>query len=310
MFSRRTTHCFAENNAVSLPEIFNSKILNSKKFKGYFPISYPQMLKSALKEDINGTDITSFYLIPKNKTVRAEIRAKETGVLSCLFIVRDIYLLINKNIKISFNKKDGDEVKNGDVIAVISGPADSILKGERVALNFLQHFSGIATLSNKFNKMIKPHSVKILDTRKTMPLYRFLEKYSVKAGGCFNHRFGLDDMILIKENHIKINNGITKIFELLKKKAVKNKLVEIEVQNIKELIEAIHYSPDIIMLDNMKISDMKKARGIVPEKIKLEASGNINLNNVKQIARTGVDYISIGAITHSAKALDMSLIIK
>ena len=310
MFSRRTTHCFAGSNAVSLPKIFNSKIFNNKKFKEYFPISYLSMIKSALKEDIKGVDITSFHLIPKNNIIEAEIRAKEPGVLSCLFMVKDVYSLINKKIKVTFNKKDGDEVKNGDLIAVISGPADSVLRGERVALNFLQHFSGIATLSKKFSKKVKPHFVKILDTRKTMPLYRFLEKYSVKAGGCFNHRFGLDDMVLIKENHIKINKGIKNTFKHLNISALKNKIVEIEVRNIKELKEAINYSPDIVMLDNMKLSDIKKARKIVPKKIKIEVSGNINLKNVGRIAKAGIDFISIGAITHSAKALDLSLIIK
>ncbi|MFH1288523.1 MAG: hypothetical protein ABII25_07500, partial [bacterium] len=205
-YTRKTTHCFAENNAIGLPKIINSKIIH-KTYKKYIPVNYLSMVKSALKEDINGGDITSFYLIPKSKAVHGKIKAKEQGIVACLFIVKDVYSLINKNVKISFLKRDGDKVKNGDVIANIFGPADSILKGERVALNFLQHFSGIATLSKKFAKKIEEYPVKILDTRKTLPLYRFLEKYSVKTGGCFNHRFGLDDMVLIKENHINLNNG-------------------------------------------------------------------------------------------------------
>ncbi|MEW6088658.1 MAG: carboxylating nicotinate-nucleotide diphosphorylase [bacterium] len=309
MFSRRTTHCFARNNAVTLPKILNSKIIN-KKYKEYVSLKYLSIIKSALKEDINGGDITSYYLVPKNKIVECEIRAKERGVLACLFIVRDIYSLLDKNVKILFAKKDGEKVKKGDVVALISGPAGSILKGERVSLNFLQHFSGIATLSKKYAEKIKPYNVKILDTRKTMPLYRFLEKYAVKTGGCFNHRFGLDDMILIKENHIILNNGIKNTLNMLDKNFKEKRLVEIEVKNLKELEEALFFSPDIIMLDNMKLRDIRKAREIVPVKIKLEVSGNINLKNVRKVAETGVDFISIGAITHSAKALDLSLIIK
>lgn len=310
MFFRRTTHCFARNNAVSLPEIIlNSKTIN-EKYREYIPINYLSMLESALKEDINCADVTSLCLVPKNMVVHAEIKAKEQGTIACLFIVKDIYSLINKSVKVSFFKKDGDKVKGGDVIADVFGPADSILKGERVALNFLQHFSGVATLSRKFADRVKRYPVKILDTRKTLPLYRFLEKYSVRVGGCFNHRFGLDDMILIKRNHVDLNAGIKNTMELISKNVKKDKLVEIEVRNLKELKEAVSFSPDIIMLDNMEMRYIKKAREIAPEKIKLEVSGNINLKNVEMVARTGVDFISIGAITHSAKALDLNLTIR
>lgn len=310
MSFRKTTHCFARNNAVSLPEIIlNSKIIN-EKYKEYIPLNYLLMLKSALKEDINCADVTSLYLALKNRVVHAEIKAKARGTIACLFIVKDVYSLIDKNIKVSLLKKDGDEVRSGDVVADIFGGADSILKGERVALNFLQHFSGVATLSRRFADKVKRYPVKILDTRKTLPLYRFLEKYAVKIGGCFNHRFGLDDMILIKRNHVDLNGGIKNTMELIGKSVRRDKLVEIEVRNLEELKESVNFSPDIIMLDNMKIHDIKKAREITPVRIKLEVSGNINLKNVERVAQTGVNFISIGAITHSAKALDLSLAIR
>lgn len=267
----------------------------------------------AIKEDIGYGDITSTFLIPEGRQIKAEIIAKEDFLLAGMLFVKEIFSFINKDIKIDSFFNDGDWVKNKAVIANIMGDGRDILAGERIALNILQNISGIATLTNLFVKKVEGLPVRIADTRKTIPGMRFMQKYGVRIGGGFNHRFGLFDGLLIKDNHIKIVGSIKKAIEL-SKKGHHLLRIEVEVKNLEEFKEALEAGADVIMLDNMSIKDMKKAvqmRNKWSEKkgtkILIEASGGINLDNVREIAETGIDIISIGALTHSAKAVDISM---
>jgi nicotinate-nucleotide pyrophosphorylase (carboxylating) len=270
------------------------------------------LVKLALAEDIGPGDITTKAVIPDKQKAEAAILAKEAGMIAGLAIAQEVFKHIDKKIKFVPKVKDGAAVKKGKVVAVLSGPARGILTGERVALNFLQHLSGIATLTRKFKDKIKTR-VKILDTRKTIPGMRALEKYAVAAGGGCNHRFGLYDAILIKDNHIKLAGGIEKAVMAAKaSKALKAKRaekgIEVEAKGISEVKAAIKARADRILLDNMSVRTLRQAVKLCKKaRIETEASGGVNLNNVRAIAKTGVDYISIGALTHSAKALDISL---
>jgi len=270
------------------------------------------MIASALKEDIGGKDITTASFIPKNKTINAILLAKEDCVVCGLAVSRETFELLDNKIRFRPLVNDGQRVKIGRTLAVLSGDARNILTAERVALNFLNHLSGVATMTRFFVDAVKPHRTKIIDTRKTTPGMRLLEKYAVRTGGGFNHRFSLDEMVLIKDNHLKVIGGINKISGFSRKYKT-----EIEVKNLSELKKALSLRPDIIMLDNMGPKAMKKAVEIrnklsgglpLPRQTpKLEASGGVTLKTVKKIAATGVDFISIGAITHSARSVDISL---
>lgn len=265
-----------------------------------------QIVKNALEEDIKSGDITTNSIVPKNKLSKARIIAKENGVIAGLEVAKHVFLQLDNNFKFINKVNDGTKVKKGQVIAELKGKTRAMLTGERTALNFLQRLSGIATITNKLTERAKP--AKILDTRKTVPGLRLLDKYAVKTGSGINHRFGLYDMILIKNNHIDIVGSISKTIELVRKKS--NKKLEVECRNINEVIEAVNSKPDIIMLDNMNNKEMKRAVIYIKAtnpKIKTEASGNINLQKIKKVANTGVDFISCGVITHSVKALDISL---
>lgn len=257
----------------------------------------------ALKEDIGSKDITTQGLIPADKFVKAQILVKEDCIVCGLRIASLAFKIIDKDIKFKILAKDGDFVKKGRVIAQVCGRARNILIAERVALNFLCLLCGISTKVKSFVNTVKPHKVKIMDTRKTIPCIRALEKYAVRIGGGFNHRMSLSDMILVKDNHLRIIGGIGKLKQLSHKHKI-----EIEVENLKDFLYALKLKPDIIMLDNMNIKDIRKAvlirNSLTP---KLEASGGIHLQNVKQFAATGVDMISIGALTHSVKSIDISL---
>lgn len=264
-----------------------------------------QIVRSALKEDIGKRDITTELTIPKNKLIDVVLLAKEDGIICGLEIAKLVFRTQDKNIKFRPQIKDGDSVKKGRIFAKISGRASSILAAERVALNFLSLLSGIATKTKKYVEAVKPYNVKIMDTRKTIPGLRELEKYAVRVGEGYNHRFRLDEMVLIKDNHL-VASCVKKLIEIAKKKKPKNIKLEIEVRNWREFKEALKAKPDIIMLDNMKIDDIKKAVEIRPKTL-LEASGGINLKNIKKIAATGVDMISVGDLTHSVKSIDMSL---
>jgi len=265
------------------------------------------LITKVLKEDIPQKDITSESIIPEDHISKAHILAKEEGVLAGLDVALMVFQCINPSLRFQKKFKDGDEFKKGDILTVLEGKTISILKGERVALNFLQRLSGIATLTRKFVEAVKGTNTKILDTRKTTPGLRKLEKYAVRVGGGMNHRMSLSDMVLIKDNHLAVIGSIKEAIERAREKVGKEIKIEVEVKNIEELKEAIEAGADIVMLDNMNISEIKKAVKIAKGKVPLEVSGKVNLDNVKKIARTGVDFISIGMLTHSYKSIDISL---
>lgn len=273
--------------------------------------SIQSLISLALKEDVGSGDITTRTLFgKKNLKVEAIVLVKEPLIVCGIDLAELVFKKINPKIKFKKILKDGNRAQEEDSIASISGNAGSILTAERVALNFLQHLSGVATLTYLFSQSIQDTKAKILDTRKTLPAWRKLEKYAVKTGGGVNHRFGLYDAFLIKDNHLALYGSITKAIELVRKQNRKKLKVEVEVKNLNEFEEALAAKPDWILLDNMTLEDMHLAvirKGEQKLAPILEASGNVNLNNVRAVAQTGVDYISVGALTHSAKAVDISL---
>lgn len=267
------------------------------------------LISMALDEDIQTGDITTEYLELTRGTIEAFLIAKAEGVLAGLPVMVKTFHTVDPNTTVILYKKDGDKVKPGDEIARIEGNASSILRSERVALNFLQRLSGIATMTRSMVNEIAGSKAKLLDTRKTTPLLRALEKYAVRMGGGFNHRFGLYDMIMLKENHIRSAGGITQAVQNVKKHNTTYK-IEVEVTNLTECAEAYNCGVDRIMLDNMNLAEMSDAVSMYSGKVELEASGNVRLETIRSIAETGVDFISSGAITHSFKSLDISLLFK
>ena len=271
-----------------------------------------ETIRLAILEDIGHGDITSLLIVSEGKKAKANIIAKEDIILAGMPFVKEVFNAIDPGVEIQIFFDEGSRVKKGDIIAKISGSARSLLAGERISLNILQRISGIATMTNQYVKKVNGLPVKIADTRKTIPGMRIMEKYGVRIGGGVNHRFGLYDGILIKDNHIKVAGGVKRAIELAKKGHHLLK-IEVEVKNLDELKEALDAGSDVIMLDNMSITDMEKAVKIArfaeTEKNKaiLEASGNVNLENIRNISETGVDIISIGALTHSARAVDISM---
>jgi len=275
-----------------------------------------ELIRLALMEDVGPGDITTEAIVPKSARSKAIILAKADGVIAGLPIAEAVLRQVDAKVKFTSAVKDGSLVKKGKVIATLEGPTRAILTGERVALNFLQRLSGIATLTQKFVKKVESRKLKvesrvsnverrtqILDTRKTTPGLRLLEKYAVQCGGGINHRLGLYDAILIKDNHIAAAGGVK---EALAKFV--NQVVEIEAKTLTEVKEAITGKADRILLDNMSLATMRQAVKLCKKAgVETEASGGVNLSNVKAIAKTGVDYISVGALTHSAPALDISL---
>ena len=269
------------------------------------------LIDMALDEDIGGGDVTSESLIPETLQAKTTILAKAEGVLAGVDLAKLVFIKVDPDLKFKVLLKDGVKLKPGDIIATVTGNARSILKAERVALNFLQKLSGIATQTAEYVARIEDLPVDILDTRKTTPGMRLLEKYAVSMGGGRNHRFNLSDGILIKDNHLATlrAHGMTleEIVVKAKSNAPKGIKVEIEVTNLKEVEEAVSARADIIMFDNMSPAQMHHAVKKVPARIYTEASGGITLKNVRAVAETGVNFISIGALTHSSKALDISL---
>ena len=272
------------------------------------------IITGAISEDLNSYgDITSKNLIPPHIKSASHIICKEANgaILSGLDIAEFILKEVDSSINMDRLKSDGSALGYMDKICNITGPTLSILKAERTCLNFIQHMSGIATLTSKFAKIAEPYGVKIKDTRKTKPLLRKIEKYAVRCGGGYNHRFGLFDEILIKDNHIIAVGGISKAVESVRATAPTNLKIEVEVKDFSQLDEAITSKADIIMLDNMSTDQMTEAVKIIREKkgssCLVEASGNVSLENVEDICKTGVDIISVGLITHSAPAIDFSL---
>ncbi len=266
-----------------------------------------RIINLALKEDIGSGDVTTNLIVPDFQKGIAEIFVKEDGVIAGLNVAKEVFKKLDN--KITFKKfiNDGDKVSKNTKIAEVKGSLRDLLTGERTALNFLQRMSGIATLTAKFIAQLEGLNTKILDTRKTVPCLRMLDKYSVKAGGGTNHRFGLYDMVLIKDNHIKAAGSITNAVHIIRKKLKKKMKIEVETTNLEEVKEALSNKVDIIMLDNMTVELMEQAVKLIDGKALVEASGNVTLENVRKIALTGVDFISVGAITHSVRALDISM---
>ncbi len=269
-----------------------------------------RIIKNALQEDLGWGDVTTDSTVPDTAVIRGNFIAKEEGIICGIEVCRRVFEMVDRSIDFQARRKDGQIASKGDIIAEISGNARSILKGERTALNFFQRMSGIATMTSKYVSEISGLKTRIVDTRKTAPGLRILDKYSVKAGGGFNHRFNLSDMVLIKDNHIKAAGGITPAVAAAKAKGSHGLKIEVEVESIRELIEAIEAGADIVMLDNMTLDMMKEAVSIASGKVLLEASGNITIGgerSVRAVAETGVDIISAGALTNSVKAMDISL---
>jgi len=262
------------------------------------------LLVSALSEDIGTGDITTKSTVSEKSISDAEIIAKEDGIICGLPIIEYIFDIVDSSMQISLNYKDGDHIRKGDIVVKLHGSSHSILSTERTILNFLQNLSGVATTANIYAKKLKDTKTRVLDTRKTIPGLRYLQKYAVTTGGAMNHRLGLYDMILIKDNHIKANGSITDAVK--KSRSVPDMKIEVECDTLEQAKEAAGTDCDWIMLDNMDIQTMKKAMKLI-KKQKVEASGGITLDNIQKIAETGVDYISIGAITHSYKSLDLSM---
>jgi len=265
----------------------------------------------AFKEDIGTGDITTQILIPPALKTKAIILAKSEGVLAGIEVANRVFLKLDPEIKFKILIKDGSPLKKGDIIAELKGKAHAILTGERTALNFLQRLSGIATQTSQFVVKVRDLPVLIIDTRKTTPGYRLLEKYAVRMGGGHNHRLNLTDGILIKDNHLALlrakGKTLKEVVTQAKKMAPKGLKIEVETTNLDEVREAVSAGADIIMFDNMSPAMMRRGVKLLPKEIMSEASGGVNLESVRTIAETGVNFISIGALTHSSKALDISL---
>ncbi|MGE5629534.1 MAG: carboxylating nicotinate-nucleotide diphosphorylase [Caulobacteraceae bacterium] len=269
-----------------------------------------RIILNALEEDLGWGDITTDSTIPEHVEIKGNFIAKEEGVICGVSVCSRVFQLLDESIKFEALMQDGRKASKGDIIATISGKARSILKGERTALNLFQRMSGIATMTNRYAEKVSGFPVRIVDTRKTAPGLRILDKYSVRVGGGFNHRYNLSDMVLIKDNHIKAAGGILPAVEAARSRVSHAVKIEVEVESLKELREALEAGADIIMLDNMPLDMMKEAVSIAKGKALLEASGNMGLEggrNVRDVAETGVDIISAGALTNSVDAMDISL---
>lgn len=269
--------------------------------------SIQNLIQLALMEDIGSGDITSNSIIPENVKAEALIISKSDGIIAGVDIACEVFHFVDKTIYPEFLVSDGDRIKEGQKLAVVFGLARSILTAERTVLNFLQRLSGIATNTSKYVSAVSGYKAKVVDTRKTTPGWRVLEKYAVRVGGGSNHRFGLYDAVLIKDNHIAISGSISNAVVNARKQIPLTMKVEVEVENLAQVQEAIDAGADIIMLDNMSIDMMHKAVNLINGRAIVEASGGIRLDNVSDVAATGVDFISIGALTNAAMPLDISM---
>lgn len=261
----------------------------------------------ALKEDINYIDVTTDYLIDDSLTATAKFISKDDGVICGANIAMRVFELLDKNISREVYINDGQNVKKGDVIALIKGSAKTLLKGERTALNLIQHLSGVATATNRYVELVKGTKASIADTRKTLPGLRSLQKYAVTVGGGKNHRYNLSDCAMIKDTHLGAYGSITNAVNALKQHLGHTVKIEVETTNLNEVKEALSVGAELIMLDNMSCDEMTQAVKLVNGNAVLEASGNVNDKTVRAIAETGVDIISVGAITHSVKCFDISM---
>ena len=264
-------------------------------------------VRNALIEDIGYGDITTENLAEDTDRLEGYLNTRNDGVLCGVDVFKTVYKLLSEDIKIDFHFKDGETIQKGDCLAAISGPAKELLIGERLALNYIQRMSGIATETRKYQDAIAPYSARIVDTRKTTPNFRIFEKYAVKTGGGALHRFNLSDCAMIKDNHIRLAGSITKAVEKLRKNLSHAHKIEVECDTLEQVIEALECRADIIMLDNMSVDNMKKAVQMINKTAIVEASGNVNLSTVNEIASTGVDIISSSAIVAKAPTLDIAL---
>lgn len=264
-------------------------------------------VKNALNEDIGFGDITTDSIVSKDKTTKAFLNTREDGILCGVQLFRKVFEILDKNIKIEFYFNDGDTIKKGDTIAKIEGNANALLKAERTALNYIQKLSGISTHTNKYVEKIKDYKAKVVDTRKNTPGFRLFEKYAILQGGGSIHRFNLSDCVMIKDNHINYAGSITKAVELVKSQISHAHKIEVECDTIKQVIEALNAKVDIIMLDNMKISDIEKSVKLINDNAIIEVSGKVTLENIEEIAKTNVDIISTSSLINKAQTLDLGL---
>ncbi|MCQ4796295.1 carboxylating nicotinate-nucleotide diphosphorylase [Anaerofustis stercorihominis] len=270
-------------------------------------LNMDKLILQALEEDITSEDITTNAVMRESRTGEVDLICKEDGIIAGLEVFKRTFELLDENTKVEFYVKDGDKVKNKDLMGKVTGDIRVLLSGERTALNYLQRMSGIATYTNTVASLLKNTKTKLLDTRKTTPNMRIFEKYAVKVGGGYNHRYNLSDGILLKDNHIGAAGGVKEAIEMAKEYAPFVRKIEVEVENLEMLKEALSAGADIIMLDNMNREDMIEAVKLCKGKAVTECSGNVTKKNIKQLIDIGVDYISSGALTHSAKILDISL---
>lgn len=265
------------------------------------------LIMSALQEDITSEDITTNSVMRHFQMGEVELICKEDGVIAGLDVFKRVFELLDENTEVTFTCKDGDTVRKGERLGIIRGDIRVLLSGERTALNFLQRMSGIATYTRKIADLLQGTKTKLLDTRKTTPNMRIFEKYAVKVGGGYNHRYNLSDGILLKDNHIGAAGGVKEAIQIAKEYAPFVRKIEIEVENLDMLREALEAGADIIMLDNMSVEDMREAVKLAAGKAETECSGNVTKENVAKLVDIGVDYISSGALTHSSPILDLSL---
>lgn len=264
-------------------------------------------IRLALKEDINSEDVSTNAVMPEYRKGQVELICKEDGIIAGLSVFERVFVLLDPETKVTFQVKDGDPVKRGQLLAVVTGDIRVLLSGERTALNYLQRMSGIATYTNSMVKLLEGTKTTLLDTRKTTPCMRIFEKYAVRAGGGSNHRYNLSDAVMLKDNHIEAAGGVAKAVEAARRYASFVQKIEVETENLDMVREAVEAGADIIMLDNMTPEVMEEAIRIIDGRAKTECSGNMTRENIAAITRLGVDYVSSGALTHSAPILDVSL---
>lgn len=272
-----------------------------------FKLNMDELILQALREDISSEDITTNAVLREKREGRVELLCKQDGVIAGMEVFFRVFFLLDPSARIEARVKDGDKVKNGDLLAVVTADARALLSGERTALNYLQRMSGIATYTREAVRLLEGSGTKLLDTRKTTPGMRIFEKYAVKVGGGYNHRYNLSDGILLKDNHIAAAGGVKQAVEMAREYAPFVRKIEVEVENLEMLEEALEAGADIIMLDNMSADMMKQAVERTAGKAKTECSGNVTKERMESLKEIGVDYISCGALTHSAPILDVSL---
>ncbi|MCI9419085.1 MAG: carboxylating nicotinate-nucleotide diphosphorylase [Eubacterium sp.] len=265
------------------------------------------LIRLALQEDITSEDITTNAVMPDAKKGEVQLICKQDGIIAGLEVFARVFRLLDETVEIKFSCNDGDAVTSGQVMAVLTGDIRVLLSGERVALNYLQRMSGIATYTSEVAKLLEGSGTKLLDTRKTTPNMRIFEKYAVKVGGGYNHRYNLSDGVLLKDNHIGAAGGVSQAVRMAKEYAPFVRKIEVEVENLDMVREAADAGADIIMLDNMSAEEMREAVKLIGGRAQTECSGNVTKENVKHLVEIGVDYISSGALTHSAPILDISL---